>query len=99
MKTEITKGDNEITIKISGRLDTVTAAEFDKERAALGQIDKDLLVDCTDMEYISSAGLRSLIILLKETKGAGHTLRMCSLKPSVRQVFDMTGFSTLFNID
>lgn len=99
MKTDITRTNSGITVRIEGRLDTLTSADFDAEVNALGSIDSDITLNCADMEYISSAGLRSLITLLKRTKASGHRLEVRDLRPSVRPVFDMTGFSSLFNIE
>lgn len=95
MTTEIKEKDNATVISVKGRLDTVTAPEFDK---AVENVAGDIILDCAEMEYISSAGLRSFITLLKRAKATGHSLEIVGLQPSIRPVFDMTGFSTLFNL-
>jgi len=100
MKTLIAKQDNITEIRISGRLDSITAPEFDRKVSAVMDPDEigDIVIDCRDMEYISSAGLRSLITLLKGSKVAGRTLELHNISPSIRSIFDMTGFSTIFKI-
>lgn len=98
MTVEIVRnGDNDL-IKVEGRVDTLTSHDFDARVLEIDPIDKDVVIDCSDMEYISSAGLRSFISLLKKVKGAGHTLEVVNVTSAVRPVFDMTGFSTLFNL-
>lgn len=98
MTTNIIRENGKINIIVSGRLDTMTAPEFDSAVPGADCIDSDVTIDCREMEYISSAGLRSLITLLKNTKSAGHDLEITNLSPAVRPVFDMTGFSSLFKI-
>ena len=81
-----------------GRLDTDTAGDL--ELAVQDLIDagsKDFLVDLAGVGYVSSAGLRVLLMLGKSIDGKG-SLRLCGLNPTVRQVFDVAGFTQLFVI-
>ena len=98
MKLEVEKQDNITLIKVEGRLDTLTSRDFDKQVAELGDLQGDIVIDGAKMEYISSAGLRSLISLLKKVKACGHNLEVVNLTADVRPIFDMTGFSSLFNL-
>ncbi len=98
MIVDINRNDNNTLIKVKGRLDTLTSQEFDSQVSKIDTKDGDIVIDCSEMEYISSAGLRSLISLLKNVKAAGHTLEVINLTPAVRPIFDMTGFSSLFNL-
>lgn len=100
MTTNFTTTDNDIRIKVAGRLDTVTAPEFDKAVAPYLNADekREIIVDCSDLEYISSAGLRSLIAMLKGSKAQGRELTLCTLPEPVKTVFDMTGFTSIFKI-
>lgn len=98
MELETIQNDGITTIAVKGRLDTVTSQEFDSSVSQLNLTSGDVVIDCAEMEYISSAGLRSFITVLKRVKGAGKELRLINLTPSVKPVFDMTGFSTLFNL-
>lgn len=99
MTLDIEKIDNGTRIAVKGRLDTVTSQEFDSQVKNLGCDLGDVVLDCAEMEYISSAGLRSFITLLKGVKASGKDLRVVNVIPAVRPVFDMTGFSKLFNLD
>lgn len=100
MTTTIEKLDGITNITINGRLDSVTAPQFDREvsEAYSAEADGKLSIDCAGMEYISSAGLRSLITLLKKAKAAGRTLELHNLPASIRTIFDMTGFTSIFTI-
>lgn len=99
MTLDIQKIENGTCLVVKGRLDTVTSQEFDSQVRQLGPDAGDVLVDCLEMEYISSAGLRSLISLFKRVKASGYDMKVVNVIPAVRPVFDMTGFSKLFNLD
>ena len=98
MTLEVEQKDNITLIKVAGRLDTLTSRDFDKQVGELGDFRGDLVIDGAKMEYISSAGLRSFISLLKKVKASGHTLEVVNLTADVRPIFDMTGCSSLFNL-
>ncbi|MCF8104178.1 MAG: STAS domain-containing protein [Desulfohalobiaceae bacterium] len=88
-----------MTIKVSGRLDAGNAPEFEKECAnCLDEGDTHLLVGLEDLEYISSAGLRSILSTGKKLKARGGDLILCSLNGMVQEVFDISGFSSIFSI-
>lgn len=86
---------SKLTIQIIGRLDAVSALQLDKSL----KIDAvtDLTVDLTDLEYISSAGLRTLLKIQKKMDKQG-TMRIKNVRQNVREVLDMTGFSDFLNI-
>ena len=87
-----------LTVYISGRLDAVTALELDKNlNAALGSV-TDLTIDLADLEYISSAGLRTLLKMQKRMDRQG-AMRIRNIRDNVREVLDMTGFANFLTID
>ena len=87
-----------LTVYLSGRIDAVTALELDKNiSSTLGGI-TDLTIDLADLEYISSAGLRTLLKLQKRMDKQG-AMRIKNIRENVREVLDMTGFSTFLTID
>ncbi len=94
-----THGDFRV-LKLNGRLDTETSADFELAAHDLTSAgERRFVVDMGGISYVSSAGLRVLLALAKEVNsGSGGALRLCSLAPSVRQVFDLSGFSKLFTI-
>jgi len=86
-------------LALGGRLDTETAADVELAlQDLLNAGERHFLIDMRGIGYVSSAGLRVLLALAKQLDGGKGTLRLCSLSPSVRQVFDVAGFSKLFSI-
>lgn len=100
MTVEITQTDNKVMASIAGRLDTVTSSEFEKSLApyfAMNGI--ELQLDCKEMEYISSAGLRVVLTTHKNVTSKGGKFIISNLNKEVRSVFDMTGFSRILTIE
>jgi anti-sigma B factor antagonist len=88
-----------LVLRPSGRLDRTTSPEL--ERVLLGQIEGGavrLLIDLAGIDYVSSAGLRVLLVAGKRTKAAQGALALCGLKPAIREVFEISGFASLFPI-
>ncbi len=84
-------------LALSGRLDTETSADVElalQDLLAAGE--RYFLIDLSGIGYVSSAGLRVLLATAKKLEGGKGSLRLCGLNPSVRQVFDVAGFSKLF---
>ena len=99
MECQIKKANRAMVISVAGRVDAVTAREFENESNAwTGEDEKGLVVDLTGVDYISSAGLRSFLVLGKRVKAAGGSLVLSGLNGMVRDVFDMSGFATLFPV-
>ena len=96
MVIEIKKNAEETTIEIVGRLDTTTApvleATINENVAGV----KNLVLDMKGLEYVSSAGLRVLLATHKKMKGALKLKNVCEL---VMEVFDITGFLDIFNVE
>lgn len=86
-------------IQIQGRLDTTNFAVFETEaNALLGNGSTTFVFDCAELSYVSSAGLRALLSLRKRSHTMGIRMRLCQLQPSVRQVFEISGFTDIFDI-
>ncbi len=82
-----------------GRVDSSNSKAF--EERVLGHLnngEKCLLVDFSALDYISSAGLRVFLMAAKRIKAAQGTLALCALNDNVREVFEVTGFSAIFQI-
>ena len=91
-KSEGTK----LTFAVSGRVDTVTAPELE---AGLKFGDATCVVlDLENVPYMSSAGLRILLAAHKTMLGRGGELMIANVQPSVREVLDITGFSSILNM-
>ncbi|WP_009964330.1 STAS domain-containing protein [Verrucomicrobium spinosum] len=85
--------------KLSGQVDTLTAAELEMKLGDLAEVTKRaLLVDCSDLTYINSAGLRVFLIVAKKMETAGGLCAFCSLTPNVRLVFETIGFDRILKL-
>ena len=83
-----------------GRVDSSTAGDLERrllERLAEGE--RRVVIDLADVQYISSAGLRVLLLTLNKLRSAGGRLVLCSMGQSVREVFELAGFTTIFTIE
>jgi len=88
-----------IIVSVKGRMDTVTAPDFEKQLS--GWIDGGeliFIIDLSGLDYISSAGLRSVLVLTKKVKAKGGRLMLSSLQEPVKEVFEISGFSTIIPI-
>lgn len=86
-------------VSIKGRLDTTNYSDFDKELSALVSAgEKNILVDCVEMDYISSSGLRVFLVYLKKMKAEGGSLKLSGMQSMIKEVFTISGFTTLFSI-
>jgi anti-anti-sigma factor len=94
-----TRTSNDIHIvAISGSLDSGTAPEAQKSLDAVVAGAKKVALDFSQLDYISSAGLRVLLGAAKKLRGSGGTLAMFGLNQSVREVFEISGFSSILSI-
>lgn len=91
---------NDISIVMAGgRLDAAGAPEIETSCKTLIQGGaKRLLIDMAKVEYISSAGLRSLLVLAKAVKSASGAMILCSLTPAVREVMVISGFDNILSL-
>ena len=98
MKVVIENG-NPVVAHLQGRLDTAAAVEVTPDFQALAeQAAGHIVLDCTELEYISSSGLRLFLGLRKESAAKGGKLQVRNINNDIRQVFMMTGFISLFEI-
>ncbi len=82
-----------------GRLDAHTSGEF--ESFVLQAIDggaKKLLIDATQLEYLSSAGLRALLAATKKMRTLAGTIALCSLQPQLKEIIEIAGFNSLIPV-
>ncbi len=98
MEIEVTGNDRVAVVAISGRIDAYTAPEVEEHLAHEVEKGRNLVVDLGAADYISSAGLRVLIALAKRSLKGDLALRLCCLQPQVLEVFDIAGFTKLFQI-
>lgn len=89
--------DNELVIALEGRLDTNTASDLENEVQNIDGI-KKLTFDFEKLEYISSAGLRILLSCQKKMSLQGVMI-IKNVNDSIKEVFDITGFSDILTVE
>lgn len=98
MKVDILRDEEKKTVKVSGRLDTITAPELEESLKGLYEDTKHLILDFSELDYISSAGLRVLLGAQKVMNKQG-TMTVTNVIPAVMEVFEITGFSDILDIE
>ena len=100
MKINIIPNDQETRVCLIGELDTtVTTTQVEDLNQVLAIADKALEIDCEELEYISSAGLRFFMQLKRESESKGGSIRITHLNEDVSDIFRMSGFHNLFTIE
>jgi anti-anti-sigma factor len=99
MEATIEHLDNLLVVAISGRLDTATAPAFDSQMAPLlAQPRPHILLDLSNVAYISSAGLRSILQLVKHSSAHGGRVGLFEASPQIHEVIEISGFPALLDI-
>lgn len=101
MVKHITAGPGDVvtTLPLKGRVDAVTAPQLSREvQAEIGRGARRILLDLGEVAFLSSSGLRALLLIRKELMTLGGELRLAGLQPQVREVFELTGFTQVFAI-
>jgi anti-anti-sigma factor len=88
-----------LVIKLSGRLDGITSKIFtEKTSASEHSAVAYVVLECEDLNYISSEGLRVMLMAAKKAKALGGALTLASVSPSVNEVMEISGFGTLLGV-
>jgi len=91
--------NQELTIKVETRIDTVTAPDFENEiNDEMGKFDS-LIIDFSELEYISSAGLRVLIATQKKLKPENIPMTITNVNDTINEIFRMSGFDKILKIE
>ena len=99
MEVSTRKENNVMIVFVKGRMDAVSSLEFEKELLHLmDQGERRFIVDLRDLEHISSAGLRIILVAAKRLKQAQGKFVLSSLQDIVKEVFDISGFSAVIPI-
>ena len=100
MNIVIEKENEMVTARLEGRLDTPASLEVAPQMESLqADADKTIVLDCEKLEYISSSGLRLFLSLRKAAVNKGGNVIVRGISNEIRQVFIMTGFLNLFQIE
>ena len=96
MKIEFTKNNGVMNVTLEGRLDTTTAPALDDLLTKNLMCVNTLVIDCKELVYVSSAGLRVLLTAHKKMKGA---MKLVGVQELVMEVFEITGFVDILVIE
>lgn len=99
MEIKEVKKNQVMVLVVEGRLDSSTSGTLEKKLITMIEAgEKNLVFDFAGMDYISSAGLRVLLMAAKKTGKLGGKVVLASLNPNVKEVFDIAGFTNIFTI-
>ena len=96
MNINFNRNGEELQVSVEGRLDTITAPDFESALINNSNGVNSVVIDCENLVYVSSAGLRVLLSTHKRMKGAMKLINVCEL---VMEVFEMTGFADIWVIE
>lgn len=99
MNVEKERIKNFCVLKIEGRIDTSNAPALDEEIDQLiSGGERNILLDCSHLKYISSSGLRVFLTAQKKTMAAQGKLHLCNMQPAIEDIFVISGFSKIFRL-
>jgi len=99
MRLAIEKTAAVLVLQPEGQINSTNAAAMESD--SMAQFDKGehkIILDLARLDYISSAGLRVVLLLAKKLKQAGGALALCDIPPNVREVFEISGFLAILNV-
>ena len=100
MTTKVEEIDGNLVATLIGALDTAATAETEKALTPLFNCEgKNIIIDCKGLKYIASSGLRLLLIVLKKAKDAGSHVVLKNVNDVVKDVLELTGFVSIFDIE
>jgi anti-anti-sigma factor len=100
MKTTFEEIGGKYIATLEGEMDTAAAVEAEAVLKPLYQSNgKDVVIDCTNLEYIASSGLRILLSILKGAKASGSKVVLKGVNDDIRNVFKLTGFISIFEFE
>lgn len=99
MNIDKEKIGNFTILRIKGRIDTVHSSALEGEVNQLFDTgEKDLIFNCSEVDYISSSGLRVFLVTQKKAISIQGKLYLCNMQPAIQEIFRISGFSNLFRI-
>lgn len=99
MNIVATDCESNIRLVVDGRIDTITSPQLQEALLNAFQKKNDVVVDFMNVSYISSAGLRALLIGQKTASSKGGTMKITNVVPSVKEIFEVTGFESILTIE
>ena len=99
MDIQTERNDGTLIAKAEGRIDGVNARDFEEAlKAAISSDDSTVVMDLEGLSYISSAGLRVILLIAKTLRKRNAELLLCSLSDPIREVFEISGFDKIIPV-
>jgi anti-sigma B factor antagonist len=99
MKIEVSDVGGVCVVALAGRLDTTNYNEVEvKMNSLFSEQNTNIIFDLKELDYISSSGLRVMLMTLKRVGAAGGKLVLCNMQEGIREIFEISGFTTIFTI-
>ena len=100
MNAKIEEQDGKLIATLAGEMDTAAAVEAEETLKPLQATNgKDVYIDCAELEYIASSGLRILLTILKSAKANGSRVVLRHVNDDIKNVFKLTGFINIFEFE
>lgn len=100
MKTKIEELSDKILVSLDGEMDTAAAEEVESKMSPLYESKgKEIVIDCTRLEYIASSGLRILLRILKQAQANQNHVVLKNVNEDIKEVFQLTGFVSIFDFE
>ena len=100
MEISVLAKDPKVLIEVEGRLDTINSPVFQKVILdALEENKKDMVIECSKLSFVSSSGLRALLLLAKNADNYGAEITLTHLTEIVREVLEVSSIEEFFNIE
>jgi anti-anti-sigma factor len=93
------QANGKLVLTVEGRLDTTTAPDFQTKLMPEFDAGQNIELDFKELVYISSAGLRVLVLGEKTAKAKGAAMKLVNVSPEVMEVLEMTGFTDILTIE
>lgn len=99
-QTKITENDEQVSIALMGDLDTTASKQFltEMQTTILPLCHKNIVIDFSELDFISSSGLRTLLLIRKEVSKKSGNICAQNINDDIMQIFQLTGFDEMFNV-
>ncbi len=99
MKINIQQNEKEVVVFLRGELDTIATTQMNEELNRVTDLtDQKLVIDCKELEYISSSGLRFFMQLKRNSEQRGGSIQIRNLNEDVEEIFRLSGFHHIFDL-
>ncbi|MGN0815063.1 MAG: STAS domain-containing protein [Candidatus Coproplasma sp.] len=99
-QVKLVSADEKLLISLSGEIDSATSEDFYQQVAAMFAHDpKDIVFDCTALEFIDSTTLGTFVKLFKKVKSEGYTFKLINVQPRIKKLFSICALDRIMEIE